>query len=135
MKEVASQIDLSRVHFVGTIPYNVFIGLLQVSACHVYLTYPFVLSWSMLEAMSAGCLVVGSSTQPVQEVIRHGENGLLVDFFNPQAIAEQVVQALESPGDFTAMRQQARQTIIDRYDLKRICLPQHLAYIDELAAK
>ena len=135
MKEVASQIDLSRVHFVGTIPYNAFIGLLQVSACHVYLTYPFVLSWSMLEAMSAGCLVVGSSTQPVQEVIRHGENGLLVDFFNPQAIAEQVVQALESPGDFTAMRQQARQTIIDRYDLKRTCLPQHLAYIDELAAK
>ena len=60
---------------------------------------------------------------------------LLVDFFNPQAIAGQVVQALESPGDFTAMRQQARQTIIDRYDLKRICLPQHLAVINEMAAK
>ena len=71
----------------------------------------------------------------MQEVIRHGENGLLVDFFNPQAIAEQVVQALESPGAFTAMRQQARQTIVDNYDLKRICLPQHLAVIDELAAK
>lgn len=135
LKEVADQIDLSRIHFVGTIPYNAFIGLLQVSACHVYLTYPFVLSWSMLEAMSAGCLVVGSSTQPVEEVIRHGENGLLVDFFNPQAIAEQVVQVLESPTDFTAMRQRARQTIVDNYDLKRICLPQHLTYIDELAAK
>jgi len=135
LKEVADQIDLSRVHFVGTVPYNAFIGLLQVSACHVYLTYPFVLSWSMLEAMSAGCLVVGSSTQPVEEVIRHGENGLLVDFFRPGEIAEQVVQALASPGDFAAIRQRARQTIVDRYDLKRICLPQHLAYIDELAAK
>ena len=135
LREVADQIDGSRIHFVGTIPYNAFIGLLQVSACHVYLTYPFVLSWSMLEAMSTGCLVVGSRTQPVEEVITHGENGLLVDFFSPSEIAEQVVQALASPGDFTAIRQRARQTIVDRYDLKRICLPQHLAYIDELAAR
>ena len=134
LKEVEDQIDLSRIHFVGTVPYNAFIGLLQVSACHVYLTYPFVLSWSMLEAMSAGCLVVGSRTQPVQEVIRHGENGLLVDFFSPKEIAEQVVQVLDAPGDFTAIRQRARQTIVDRYDLKSTCLPQHLAYIDELAA-
>lgn len=135
LKEVADQIDGTRIHFVGTVPYNAFIGLLQVSACHVYLTYPFVLSWSMLEAMSAGCLVVGSRTQPVEEVITHGENGLLVDFFSPGEIAEQVVQALASPGDFTAIRQRTRQTIVDRYDLKRICLPQHLAYIDELTAK
>jgi glycosyltransferase involved in cell wall biosynthesis len=134
LNEVRDQIDISRVHFVGAIPYNAFIGLLQISACHVYLTYPFVLSWSMLEAMSAGCLVVGSRTPPVEEVIRHGENGVLVDFFNPKDIAEQVVQALESPGDFSAIRQRARQTILERYDLKRICLPQHLAYINELAA-
>lgn len=135
LKEVAEQIDLSRVHFVGTVPYNAFIGLLQVSACHVYLTYPFVLSWSMLEAMSAGCLVIGSRTQPVEEVITHGENGLLVDFFSPGEIAEQVTQALTLPGNYTAIRQRARQTIVDRYDLKQICLPQHLAYIDELAAR
>ena len=135
LKELGDRIDGSRVHFVGTIPYNAFIGLLQVSACHVYLTYPFVLSWSMLEAMSAGCLVIGSRTQPVEEVITQGENGLLVDFFSPSEIAEQVTQALTSPGDFTAIRQRARQTIVDHYDLKRICLPQHLATIDELAAR
>ncbi len=135
LNEVRSDIDFQRLDFVGTIPYPAFIGLLQISAVHVYLTYPFVLSWSMLEAMSAGCLVVGSRTAPVEEVIRHGDNGLLVDFFSPQQIAEQVVQTLELPGDFALLRQRARQTIIDRYDLKRICLPQHLAYIDELAGQ
>lgn len=135
LKEVADQIDVSRVHFVGAIPYSAFIGLLQVSACHVYLTYPFVLSWSMLEAMSAGCLVLGSRTKPVEEVIAHGENGLLVDFFSPSEIAEQVALAIASPGDYIAIRQRARQTIVDRYDLRRVCLPQHLAYIDELAAQ
>ncbi|KFB70815.1 MAG: D-inositol 3-phosphate glycosyltransferase [Candidatus Accumulibacter phosphatis] len=135
LEEVRGDIDFRRLDFVGTIPYPVFIGLLQISAVHVYLTYPFVLSWSMLEAMSAGCLVLGSRTPPVEEVITHGENGLLVDFFSPQQIAEQVAQALEFPGDFTRLRQRARQTIIDRYDLQRICLPQHLAYIDELAGR
>jgi len=142
LNEVRSDIDFQRLDFVGTIPYPAFIGLLQISAVHVYLTYPhvyltypFVLSWSMLEAMSAGCLVVGSRTAPVEEVIRHGDNGLLVDFFSPQQIAEQVVQTLELPGDFALLRQRARQTIIDRYDLKRICLPEHLAYIDELAGQ
>ena len=81
--ELAGSIDLSRVHFLGKIPYKAFLKVLQVSRVHVYLTYPFVLSWSMLEAMAAGCLVVGSRTQPVQEVIQHAANGLLVDFFRP----------------------------------------------------
>lgn len=131
LNEVRNDVDFQRLHFVGRIPYPAFIGLLQVSAVHVYLSYPFVLSWSMLEAMSAGCLVVGSKTPPVTEVITHGDNGLLVDFFSPNQIAEQVTQALESSGDFVPIRQRARQTIIDCYDLQRVCLPQHLAYIDE----
>lgn len=135
LAEVGSAIDFDRVDFVGTIPHDAFVALLQVSACHVYLTYPFVLSWSMLEAMSAGCLVVGSRTAPVEEVITHGDNGLLVDFFSPQQIAEQVCEVLANPGDHAAIRQRARQTILDRYDLQRICLPQHLAYIDELAGR
>ena len=82
LAELAGSLDLSRIHFLGKIPYDAFIKVLQVSRVHVYLTYPFVLSWSMLEAMSAGCLVVGSRTQPVEEVIQHAANGLLVDFFS-----------------------------------------------------
>lgn len=133
LKEVRGDIDLRRIAFVGYIPYDAFVNLMQVSAVHVYLTYPFVLSWSMLEAMSAGCLVIGSKTPPVEEVISDGENGLLVDFFSPRDIAEKVALALASPGDFSGLRQRARETVMARYDLNRICLPQHLAYIDEVA--
>jgi glycosyltransferase involved in cell wall biosynthesis len=93
----------------------------------VYLTYPFVLSWSLLEAMSAGCLVVGSRTPPVEEVIRDGENGLLVDFFSPEGIAARVDEALNM--DSTLMRQRARATVIENYDLKRVCLPKQLQLV------
>jgi glycosyltransferase involved in cell wall biosynthesis len=97
LAEVGDRLDMQRVRFVGRIPYNDFAAMLQVSAVHVYLTYPFVLSWSMLEAMSAGCLVVGSSTPPVEEVISDGVNGLLVDFFSPQGIAEAIDRVLTHP--------------------------------------
>jgi glycosyltransferase involved in cell wall biosynthesis len=95
LAELGGSLDLSRVHFLGKIPYNAFIEVLQVSRARVYLTYPFVLSWSMPEAMSAGCLSFGSRTQPVQEVLHRGGNRLLVDFFSPDEIAERVVEALE----------------------------------------
>ncbi len=98
----------------------------------VYLTYPFVLSWSMLEAMAAGCLVVGSRTAPVEEVIRDGENGLLVDFFSPVEIAERVVEALAEPEHFAEVRARARQTVVEAYDLKRICLPGQLDLIAQM---
>jgi glycosyltransferase involved in cell wall biosynthesis len=135
LAELGSSIDLSRVHFLGKIPYPAFVKVLQVSRVHVYLTYPFVLSWSMLEAMSAGCLVVGSATQPVQEVIHHGGNGLLVDFFSPNEIAERVIEALEQPGSFASLRRNARETVIDRYDLRSVCLPAHLQMLNSLVPR
>lgn len=103
-------IDPSRVHFLGRVPYESYRKVLQVSAAHVYLTYPFVLSWSMLEAMACGCLLVGSDTAPVREVIRHGQNGYLVDFFSPDAIATRVLEALAHPEEQRELRMVAQAT-------------------------
>lgn len=135
LSELAGSIDLSRVHFLGKIPYSAFIKVLQVSRVHVYLTYPFVLSWSMLEAMAAGCLVVGSRTQPVEEVIQHAANGLLVDFFSAEQIADRVIDAMEERTAFNSLRQNARQTIVDRYDLRSVCLPAHLRLLNMLVPR
>ncbi len=126
LDEVRDRIDLSRVHYVGRVPYDTLVTLLRVSAVHVYLTVPFVLSWSMLEAMSLGALVVGSDTAPVREVVEHGRNGLLVDFFRPDQLADQVCEVLARPAAFAALRTQARQDIIDRYDFRRLCLPRYM---------
>jgi glycosyltransferase involved in cell wall biosynthesis len=126
LNELSGSLDLSRVHFLGRVPYSFFLGVLQVSRVHVYLTYPFVLSWSMLEAMSAGCLLVASRTPPVQEVIKDGENGILVDLFSPAEIAERVVAALADPGAHKQLRANARRTAVEQYDLNTICLPAQL---------
>jgi glycosyltransferase involved in cell wall biosynthesis len=85
--------------------------VLQVSAAHVYLTYPFVLSWSLLEALASGCLVVASDTAPVREVIEDGENGLLVGFFDEKALVERVVNALNNPQGMQRMRTAARESV------------------------
>ena len=103
-------LDLDRVHFLGRVPYATYKRVLQISAVHVYLTYPFVLSWSLLEAMASGCLVVGSNTAPVREVIEDGRNGYLVDFFSPQEIADRVLDALELPSAHGRLRLAARAT-------------------------
>jgi glycosyltransferase involved in cell wall biosynthesis len=135
LRELGSRIDQSRVFMPGRISYADYLSLLRISSAHVYLTYPFVLSWSMLEAMAAGCLVIGSRTAPVEEVIRDGENGLLADFFSPQEIANRVEEALSAPARMQAIRERARRTILERYDLKRICLPRQVRLAEELALR
>ena len=125
LKEVQDRIDLSRLHFVNQVPYPTLVSLLRVSAAHVYFTYPFVLSWSMIEAMSLGALVIGSNTPPVAEVIEHGKNGLLTDFFSPEKLANTVCGALEKPDDYIDLRRAARQTAVERYDYQTVCLPKH----------
>ena len=134
LAELEGQLDLSRLHFVGPLPYKKLIGLLQLSSVHVYFTVPFVLSWSMLEAMSCGALVVGSNTDPVAEVIESGHNGLLVDYFKPHDLAEAIKEVLNHPDRCEQMRQAARQTIVERYDLS-YCLRKQSALINALAIR
>jgi len=135
LAEVGDQIERDRVHFLGKLPYQSYLSILQISSAHVYLTYPFVLSWSMLEAMAAGCLVIGSATPPVQEVLKHEENGLLVDFFKTEEIVQAVTRALEHPNQMQALRENARQTVVETFDLETVCLPQHIALIEKLLGK
>lgn len=129
LREVDARIDRSRIHFVGRVPHAVLTQLLQVSAAHVYLTYPFVLSWSALEAMSIGCLMIGSRTAPVEEVIEHGHNGLLVDFFDSDMLAETIGDALARGPELAPLRQRARQTVVERYDLSARCLPRWVDWL------
>lgn len=131
LDEVKERLDMSRVHFVSQIAYGTLMNLLRVSAAHVYYTYPFVLSWSMLEAMSLGALVIGSATPPVQEVIEHGRNGLLVDFFSPGQLADTVCDVLARPDHHRALRAAARETVVARYDFKTVCLPQHMRLLTQ----
>ncbi len=131
-REISDQADFERIHFLGKIPHTLFVNVLQISSAHVYLTYPFVLSWSMLEAMAAGCLVISSSTPSVTEVLRDGENGMLVDFFDHIGIADRVDAVLDHPDRMQSIRDRARQTIIENYDLRTVTLPRYLSLIDRL---
>ncbi|NKB49489.1 MAG: glycosyltransferase [Alphaproteobacteria bacterium] len=126
------EIDPARVHFLGRQPYEQYLTVLQISAVHVYLTYPFVLSWSMLEAMGCECLIVGSDTPPVREVIRDGENGLLVDFYDHLAIADRVDEVLDHDDRMAEIRKRARRTIERSYSLDK-CLRDQIRMVENLA--
>jgi glycosyltransferase involved in cell wall biosynthesis len=133
LDEVKDRLDLSRVHFLGKVPYADFVRLMQISRAHAYLTYPFVLSWSTVEAMAAGALIVGSRTAPVEEVIEDGVNGRLVDFFDIAGWSRVLTECLAEPERFAPLRLAARKTAVERYDLQTICLPRQIALIEGLA--
>lgn len=124
--------DPSRIHFMPLQGYDNFLRVLQVSSAHIYLTYPFVLSWSSMEAMSCGAAMIASDTQPVQEVIEDGKNGLLVDFFSPDEVANAVDRILDHPDRMQDMRNAARQTILDYYDLNKL-VPLQMGLVKDLA--
>ena len=124
--------DWERVHFVGRVDRKTFTSLLQVSSAHVYLTYPFVLSWSLLEAMSVGAPIVASNTAPVAEVLRSDENALLVDFFATDALVDGVSELLDNAEVGQALGAEARNTVVQDYELKRVCLPRQLEWVQGL---
>jgi glycosyltransferase involved in cell wall biosynthesis len=132
LDEIGAVPGMDRVHFLGRVAYKDYINLLQVSTVHAYLTYPFVLSWSMLEAMAAGCVVVASSTAPVTEVIEDGVNGVLTDFFDVDGLCARITAALRDRPGHAALRERARATIVERYDLNGICVPRQLELIGGL---
>lgn len=134
-KEVALEkfsFDPERLHFTGALPLKAYRSVIQASTVHVYLTYPFVLSWSLLESMSCGCTIVGSDTPPLQEVIRDGYNGLLAPFHEPKAIAQKIEHALDRPALRAELGKQARGTILERYSLEKM-LPQHALLLVDAA--
>ena len=132
LAELGGRLDLSRIHFVGWLPYAQYLAVLQVSSAHVYLTYPFVLSWGLLEAMAAECLVIGSRTPPVEEVIDGTTNGYLFDFFDSDALARQICSVLQNRAATAAIRRQARRYVVERFDVQTICVPAHLALLSQL---
>jgi len=130
--EVGHLLDWDRLHFVGQVSFEDYQRIIQVSTCHIYLTMPFVLSWSLLESMSMGATIVASDVAPVREAMRHGETGLLVDFFDAEALARQVVDVLARPADFAHLSRAARQHVVEHYDFLTVCLPEHIRQINAL---
>lgn len=133
LDEVKDRLDLGRVHFVGKLPYDWLVDLIHVARVHAYLTYPFVLSWSMVETMAAGTLVVGSNTAPVAEVITDGVTGRLVDFFDVKGWSAALCDALARPEAYQPMRDAARRMVRERYDLRSVCLPKQVDLLTRLS--
>ncbi|WP_164661984.1 glycosyltransferase family 4 protein [Tropicibacter sp. Alg240-R139] len=131
-EEVGDSVDWSRVHFLGRLPYENFCQVVQLSRCHLYLTMPFVLSWSVLEAMAMQATVVAADVAPVREAVTHGETGLLVDFFDPKAIADQVIDVLTHPGAYAHLGPAARAHVVGAYDFMTRCLPEHIRQMNAL---
>lgn len=134
LQEVGAQLPMDRIHFVGRVAYADYLKLLQVSACHVYMTYPFVLSWSCIEALSTGCMVVASRTPPVLDAIDDRKNGRLVDFFDQPGWCDAIAQVLDHGDEVGSLRQAARDRAGQQFDLHTVCLPQQMRWIASLVA-
>jgi glycosyltransferase involved in cell wall biosynthesis len=126
--------DLSRFQFTGLLPTPVLAELFAVSDLHVYLTVPFVLSWSLMNALACGTTVLASDTAPVREMIAHGKNGLLTDFFDVEAMAKLASEVLDQPGDYKALGQSAVEMIQNQYSLE-VCLPRMLQLYESALAR
>lgn len=124
MLEELPALDLSRIHFTGPLPIQEYRRLLRASHVHVFLTAPFVLSWSLLEAMSTGCTIVGSATEPVCDVVEDGKTGILADFFDWSRLATRIGDALDDRSQAEALGQAARAHLVEHYDLRSV-LPSH----------
>jgi glycosyltransferase involved in cell wall biosynthesis len=133
VRPTISDNDWARVHFLGNLGYAEFIAMMQLSTVHVYLTYPFVLSWSLLESMSLGCAIVASDTPPLKEAIFHNDTGRLVNFFDPAGLTDQVVDLCEDAKAREKLGQAARAFAIANYDLGTACLPRQLHWVQALA--
>ncbi len=133
VREQISDEDWARVHFMGRVPYDVFLAMMQVSRLHIYLTYPFVLSWSLLEAMSTEAAILASDTAPVLEAIKHDETGWLSDFFDADALVEKANALLEDKERRARLGKAARAFVLKTYDLKTQCLPKQLEWVSGLA--
>ncbi|OYU43294.1 MAG: glycosyl transferase [Burkholderiales bacterium PBB4] len=120
--------ELGRIHFLGKIGYEQFVSVMQISMVHVYLTYPFVLSWSLLEAMSIGCSIIGSDTAPVAEVIENGVQGVLVDFFDKDKLTSEILDLINDRQKRGIFGRNASEKILKRYDLQKICLPSSVEW-------
>ncbi|MBF9032997.1 glycosyltransferase [Rhodobacterales bacterium HKCCE2091] len=131
-REVGDRVDWNRVHFVGRVPYEDFCRIIQLSRCHIYLTVPFVLSWSLLEAMAMEATIVASDVPPVREAIEDEKTGFLVDFFDSDALSERVIQILQNPADFAHIGPAARASVVERYDFRTACLPEHVRRMNSL---
>jgi glycosyltransferase involved in cell wall biosynthesis len=132
LNEVKAELDMERVHFLGNVPYPDFLQMLQLSTVHAYLTYPFVLSWSLLEAMSSGCAIVASDTTPVREAIAHNKTGRLVDFFDVAGLANNVIALCGDRTERDRLGQAAREFALSQYDLQSHCLPGQMAWVKAL---
>lgn len=128
--EIADKVDSDRIHFVGRVPNPLMIETLTLSSAHVYYTYPFVMSWSLLEAMATECLILGSDTGPVRDAITSSVNGILNEFFDVDALSDAMIEACRNPDKFKPMRKAARETVLKRFDRATISEP---AWADLLA--